>query len=137
MSAVLRDDVGMASPPESEGCDEVARLPNGQPGGTVTHEQIIGALGRVEGLIEAETEARRDFRDNFLRRLETVEEKTGDIALNLNRIEHKLDNSRPTGGIAAIAQLFERQPLLSVVFAVVVLGLGSGGVISIYEALTR
>lgn len=134
MSAVLHDDVTLASP-DSEGCDEVARMP-GQIGTTVTHEQIIGALGRVEGLIEAESEARRDFRDTFLRRLETVETRTGDMALDLHRIEHKID-SRPSGGIAAIAQLFERQPLLSVVFAVVVLGLGSGGVISIYEAFAR
>lgn len=136
MAAALADDVVLASP-DLQGCDEVARLPNGQLGTTVTHEQIIGALGRVEGLIEAESDARREFRDTFLRRLETVEQRTGSISLDLQRIEHKITDPRPPGAVASVAQLFERQPLLSVVFAVVILGLGSGGVISIYEAFAK
>ena len=103
----------------------------------VTHEQIIGALGRVEGLIEAEATARREFRDTFQHRLESVEEKTGEIAGDVQLIKHRLGDARPTGAIASIAHLFERQPLLSVGFAAVVLGLGSGGVISIWEAVTR
>ncbi len=135
MSAVLRDDVTLTSPPYPEGCDEVARLPNGQPGG-VTHEQIIGALGRVEGLLEAEIQARRDFRDVVADRFDGIDKRIGDVAVEVQRVAHRQDD-RPSGAIAAIAQLFERQPLLSVVFAGLVLALGSGGIISIYEALTR
>ena len=137
MSAALANDGFLPSAaPDQEGCDEVARMPN-PTGSAVTHEQIIGALGRVEGLIEAESEARRDFRDAFVSRLETVEKRTADIAADVHVIKHRLNEAKPQGAVAAIAQLFERQPLLSVVFAVVILALGSGGVISIWEAVSK
>lgn len=118
-------------------CPEVSRMPNSQRGGSVTHEQILSALGRVEGLVEAEAEARRDFRDSFVRRLENLESRTGIIASEVQKLAHNQEITRTPGAIAAIAQLFERQPLLSVVFAVVILALGSGGVISIWEAVSK
>jgi len=137
LSAALANDGFLPSAAtDLEGCDEVARMPN-PAGSAVSHEQIIGALGRVEGLVEAESEARREFRDTFLRRLETVETRTGAIALDVQRLIHQQGESKAPGAIAAIAQLFERQPLLSVVFAVVILALGSGGVISIWEAVSK
>jgi hypothetical protein len=135
MAAALADDVVLASP-DLQGCDEVARLPNGQLGTTVTHEQIIGALGRVEGLLEAEIQARRDFRDSVADNFQALDRRVGAISIELQQVSHR-QAERPAGAIAAIAQLFERQPLLSVVFAVVILGLGSGGVISIYEAFAK
>lgn len=107
------------------------------PIGSVTHDQIIGAIGRLEGLIEAEGDARREFRETFLDRLKTVEQRTGAIAVDIQRIEHKLSMPEHPGAIVAIVKLFERQPLLSVVIGVVVLALGSGGVISIWEAITK
>lgn len=123
------------SPSLHDDGDDVAKMPNGF--GSVTHEQIIGALGRVEGLIEAESESRKEFRETFLRRLETVEQRTGAIAIDVQRIEHKLETRKPAGSVAAIVQLFERQPLLAVIIGAVVLGLGSGGIISIWESLTK
>ena len=135
MAAALADDVVLASP-ELQGCSDVARLPNGQFANVVTHEQIIGALGRVEGLLEAEIQARRDFRDTVSERFDGLEKRISTVAVEVQKVSHRQDD-KPAGAVAAIAQLFERQPLLSVVFAVVILGLGSGGVISIYEAFAK
>lgn len=104
----------------------------------ITHEQIISAIGRIEGLIEAEGEARREFRASFSSRLEAIERSQGQTALEIQKLQHRLEPAhQPTGIAYAVIALFERQPLLGVIVAGVILGLGSGGVVAIWEALAK
>lgn len=128
MSAALSDGLLPATCPE----EQVARFPGNEG---VTHENIIGALGRVEGLIEAEATARQEFRASFVTRLESIEKRTGEVALELQRMQMRMEHPAQIGAVQSIAELLKSQPLLSVVFAVIVLALGSGGMIAIVDAV--
>lgn len=130
MSAALHD--GFSPSPSTED-QEVARLPVS----AITHEQIIGALGRVEGLIEAESIARQEFRSTFTTRLESIERRTGEVALELQKMQTRMDHPQQVGAVQSIVGMFERQPLLAVVISGLILALGSGGVISIWEAVAK
>lgn len=105
----------------------------------VTHEQIISALARVEEKVAAESLARREFRADFLARLDNIEDGIGDIRERVAKVESATDKRHnPVVTLFdRVITLFERQPLLGVVVAVIVLGLGSGGVVALWEAVTR
>lgn len=136
MSAAVDHDAISPSPAYHEDADAMVRIPQT----TVTHEQIIGALGRVEGLIEAESLARLEFRETFTRRLEKIEERTGTVAVEVQRLAHHVETAKVGGekGVAhALIRLFEHQPILGLAVAGVVIALGSSGVIQIYEAFTH
>lgn len=102
----------------------------------VTHEQIYSRLGHLEGLLESEGEARRNFRSDFKERLEAIEGKLGETTQAVWKLQR--DSPQAGGGLAhAVIRLFERQPFLGLIAAVVLLGLGSGGVVTIWEAFTK
>jgi hypothetical protein len=121
--------------PDFEGEPEVARLTNQQQ---ITHEQIIGAIGRLEGLVEAEAEARREFRNDIGSRFQSLDQRIGNLGLEVQQFRMQTANqARPDGVIHAVLLLFERQPLLAVVIAGTLLALGSGGVVAIWEAFQK
>ena len=138
MSAALDD--GYLPPAlaaaDCEGEPEVPRLTQQQQ---ITHEQIIGAIGRLEGLVEAEAEARREFRADLGQRFLVIDQRIGNVGLEVQQLRHQMGSpqARPEGVIHAVLLLFERQPLLAVVIAGTLLALGSGGVVAIWEAFQK
>lgn len=103
-------------------------------GPQITHEQIYSRLGRMEGLIEAEGEARKEFRGAFQHRLEGIEDKVMDVTLEVKKLQHTAEEPAPQGIAHALIRMFERQPFLGLIAAGVILGLGSGGVVAVWKA---
>ncbi len=95
------------------------------------HKALAAVLHYRVGQLEDKVE------DNG-KNLEVVAKAVAEVAGKVDTLIglHKAQD-RSVGAIEAVARLFERQPLLSVVFAVVVIALGSGGIISIVEAVSK
>lgn len=106
-------------------------------GPQVTHEQIYSRLGKLEGLVEAEGDARKEFRSAFQHRLEGIEEKVTEVVGAVRKLEDAALLPVQEKGVAhAVIRLLDRQPILGLVLAAVILGLGSSGLIAMWEAFT-
>jgi len=86
--------------------------------------------------MEAEAESRKNFRSDFKERLEAIEHKLAETTQAVFQMQRDTPNAG--GGLAhAIVRLFERQPFLGLITAVVILGLGSGGIVTLWEAFSK
>lgn len=137
MSAALHD--GFSPSPSTED-QEVARLPVS----AITHEQINAELHELRGAVKARQEGDESRWTEVQSRLKAVEGMCSALAGDLKAMRATVETLKPAGIAQAIASvalgvigLFERLALELVIFGLVLLVWGAGGVAEVWQAIGK
>lgn len=113
-------------------------------GRQITHEQINAELHELRGAVKARQEGDESRWTEVQSRLKAVEGMCSELAGDLKAMRATIETLRPAGIAQAVASvalgvigLFERQPLALVVFGVVLVVWGAGGVAEVWQAIGR
>lgn len=142
MSAAVDHDAISPSPAWEQGDEEVAGMSNGRQ--QITHEQINAELHELRGAVKARQEGDESRWTEVQSRLKAVEGMCSALSGDLKGVRATVETLKPAGVAQAIASvalgvigLFERQPLALVIFGLVLLVWGAGGVAEVWQAIGK
>ena len=139
MSAAVDHDANTPSPAWEQGDEEVAGMSNGRQ--QITHEQIIGELGELRGIVATARNGDAEWRSSMERRVGAIEASVSQIAGDQRAMRATVETLKPAGAAAAAASviqsvtgLLERSPLAVLVGGAVLIVWGAGGVAQVWHA---